>query len=95
MIEKLKTEIQVLDVRKSGEYKSGHLQNVNHIELSTIEKNLRNIPQNKDLFIHCRGGGRSTIAISILRKNGFTNNLFNIAGGFDKLVENGAKVVKE
>ncbi|OEJ98927.1 MBL fold metallo-hydrolase [Flavivirga aquatica] len=78
-----KETINVLDVRKDGEYKSMHLEgnNVQHFALDYINDNMNAIDKNKMYYIHCAGGYRSVIAASILKARGF-NNLIDIAGGF-------------
>ena len=75
--------INVLDVRKDGEYKSEHLQgdHVQHFALDYINDNMNAIDKNKTYYLHCAGGYRSVIAASILKARGF-NNLIDIAGGF-------------
>lgn len=75
--------INVLDVRKDGEYKSEHLEgdNVQHFALDFINDNMNAISKNKNYYVHCAGGYRSVIAASILKARGF-NNLVDIAGGF-------------
>ncbi|WP_405296110.1 rhodanese-like domain-containing protein [Algibacter sp. Ld11] len=75
--------IEVLDVRKDGEYNSEHLEgdNVKHFALDYINQNMNNIDKNKTYYLHCAGGYRSVIAASILKARGF-NNLIDIAGGF-------------
>lgn len=75
--------INVLDVRKDGEYKSEHLEgdNVQHFALDFINDNMNSINKDKNYYVHCAGGYRSVIAASILKARGF-NNLVDIAGGF-------------
>lgn len=75
--------INVLDVRKDGEYKSEYLEgnNVQHFALDYINDNMNAIDKNKTYYIHCAGGYRSVIAASILKARGF-NNLIDVAGGF-------------
>ncbi len=75
--------INILDVRKDGEYKSEHLEgeNVQHFALDYINDNMNAIDKDKNYYIHCAGGYRSVIAASILKARGF-NNLVDIAGGF-------------
>jgi rhodanese-related sulfurtransferase len=45
------------------------------------------INKNKTYYVHCAGGYRSMIFISILRSRGY-NNLVDIAGGFAELKVN-------
>ena len=76
-------DIQVLDVRKDGEYNSEHLKgdNVKHFSLDYINDNMNSIDKNQTYYVHCAGGYRSVIAASILKARGF-DNLIDIAGGF-------------
>lgn len=75
--------IQVLDVRKDGEYKSQHLEgnNIKHFPLDFINNNMNAIDKNQEYYVHCAGGYRSVIAASILKARGF-NKLIDVAGGF-------------
>ena len=75
--------INVLDVRKDGEYKSEYLEgnNIQHFALDYINKNMHNIDKNNTYYVHCAGGYRSVIAVSILKARGF-NHLIDVAGGF-------------
>jgi glyoxylase-like metal-dependent hydrolase (beta-lactamase superfamily II)/rhodanese-related sulfurtransferase len=78
--------VNVLDVRKNGEYQSMHLKgdNIQHFALDYINKQLDLISSDKKYYIHCAGGYRSVIAASILKANGF-HNIVDIAGGFAAL----------
>lgn len=75
--------INVLDVRKDGEYKSEHLKgdNVQHFALDYINDNMNTINKDNTYYVHCAGGYRSVIAASILKARGF-NKLVDVAGGF-------------
>ena len=75
------SDINVLDVRKDGEYNSMHLENAQHFSLDFINDNMNAISNDNTYYVHCAGGYRSVIAISILKARGF-NNLIDIAGGF-------------
>ncbi|TVZ57542.1 glyoxylase-like metal-dependent hydrolase (beta-lactamase superfamily II) [Flavobacteriaceae bacterium MAR_2010_105] len=79
-----KEPVNVLDVRKDGEYKSTHLENAQHFALDYINDNMNDVSKDKTYYIHCAGGYRSVIAASILKARGF-DNLVDIAGGFGAL----------
>ncbi|WP_111308426.1 MBL fold metallo-hydrolase [Confluentibacter sediminis] len=81
-----KEDLNVLDVRKDGEYKSIHLkgEHVQHFALDYINTHMNAIDKSKTYYIHCAGGYRSTIATSILKARGF-NNLIDISGGMQAL----------
>tara|TARA_R110002049_G_scaffold58113_5_gene158423 strand:+ start:3054 stop:4466 length:1413 start_codon:yes stop_codon:yes gene_type:complete len=82
--------INVLDVRKDGEYKSEYLDGdtVQHFALDYINDNMNAIDKNQTYYVHCAGGYRSVIAASILKARGF-DNLVDIAGGFEAIKNTG------
>jgi glyoxylase-like metal-dependent hydrolase (beta-lactamase superfamily II)/rhodanese-related sulfurtransferase len=86
-------EMNILDVRKSGEHQSMYLniEGVENFPLDFINENLHAIDKNKTYHIHCAGGYRSVIAASILKARGFYN-LVNIEGGFEELKKTGIKM---
>ncbi len=75
--------INVLDVRKDGEYKSERIkgEQVQHFALDFINENMNTINKSNTYYLHCAGGYRSLIATSILKARGF-DKLIDIAGGF-------------
>jgi glyoxylase-like metal-dependent hydrolase (beta-lactamase superfamily II)/rhodanese-related sulfurtransferase len=73
--------INVLDVRKKSEYDSEHVLGVENLPLDFLNDNMSQIQHDKTYYVHCAGGYRSMIAISILKARGF-HNLIDIAGGF-------------
>lgn len=79
-------DLNVLDVRKEGEYISTHLKgdHVQHFALDYINDNMNAISKDKTYYVHCAGGYRSAIAASILKARGF-NNLIDISGGIEAL----------
>ncbi len=78
------SDINILDVRKDGEYQSMHLENAQHLSLDFINEKMNEVSKDKTYYVHCAGGYRSVIAASILKARGF-NNLIDIAGGFDAI----------
>ena len=83
-------KLNVLDVRKDGEYKSMHLEDAQHFSLDFINENMDQVSKDKTYHIHCAGGYRSVIAASILKARGF-HNLVDIAGGFGAIKETDLK----
>ncbi len=76
-----KTGVYTLDVRKPGEFSSERVNDVQHLPLDYIFNHIDELDANKTYHVHCAGGYRSVIAISILKAKGF-ENLIDIAGGF-------------
>ncbi len=75
-----KDDVQIVDVRGVNEYKLRHIPGADNVFVGTIEDNLDKISKDKQVVIHCQSGDRSSVAYSILAKNGFTN-VKNFAGG--------------
>lgn len=73
--------LTIVDVRKPGEYEAEHLESALFAPLDYLQENLSKLDKNTNYHIHCAGGYRSVIAISLLKQNGFTQ-LTDIAGGF-------------
>ena len=74
-------KINILDVRKVSEYNNNHIEASQNKPLSNIKNELDDIDKEGDIYVHCAGGYRSVIAISILKQKGF-KNLIDVAGGF-------------
>ena len=51
-----------------------------------MRSRLEQVKAEENLYIHCAGGYRSVIAISILRKNGL-KNMINISEGFNEILK--------
>jgi rhodanese-related sulfurtransferase len=87
----------VLDVRKPAEFAEGHLKDAINLPLNdmTDPANLANIDENQNLYVHCAGGYRSVIAVSLLKRQGI-HNLRNVMGGWNKIKEEEkVEVIKE
>jgi glyoxylase-like metal-dependent hydrolase (beta-lactamase superfamily II)/rhodanese-related sulfurtransferase len=80
--------VNILDVRKPGEYESSHLENVSSHPLDFISDWQGSLPKDTPYYIHCAGGYRSMIAASLLKKQGFSN-LTDVAGGFGAIQKTG------
>lgn len=79
-----KGSLNILDVRKPGEYDSQHLKGVSSHPLDFINDWTTEVDPSKEYYIHCAGGYRSMIAASILKARGF-NKLIDVAGGFSAI----------
>jgi adenylyltransferase/sulfurtransferase len=73
----------ILDVRSEMEYEQARLTtvdlNVDHGQVQTI---MNDLPTDRDILVHCKGGMRSKMAIMLLTQSGFdSSRLFNLSGG--------------
>jgi glyoxylase-like metal-dependent hydrolase (beta-lactamase superfamily II)/rhodanese-related sulfurtransferase len=78
----------ILDVRKASEYKSEHIKGAVNAPLDFINDSMSMIDKDKTYFVHCAGGYRSMIFISILKARGF-DHLIDVKGGFKDIKEAG------
>ena len=76
--------IHLLDVRKPSEYEAEHIEHVEFIPLDFLTERFAELDKNKMYHVHCAGGYRSVIAISLLMQQGYTN-LVDVTGGFAAL----------
>ncbi|AKH32821.1 hypothetical protein XF24_00488 [candidate division SR1 bacterium Aalborg_AAW-1] len=79
-----KTELYV-DVREPSERSQGHLQGSINIPLGDIQQGKHNLPQDKRIGVYCRSGARSSVAMQVLKAQGY--NVYN-AGGIIYGIEN-------
>jgi len=89
LAEKMKlTHINILDVRKKSEFDSEHIPDAVNAPLDYINDSMLLIDKNKKYYVHCAGGYRSMIFISILKARGY-DNLIDVSGGFKSIKESG------
>lgn len=87
-------KVEVLDVRKPGEWNVSHLKDAKFLPLADMPSNLDSLDKNSKYIVHCGGGYRSMTAISLMKREGF-NDLINVYGGFGAMVNAGLKIVTE
>ena len=76
----------VLDVRKNSENFSEHIIGAINEPLDTLNQTFSNLDKNTKYHVHCAGGYRSVMAISLLLSKGFKpENLVNVLGGFNAI----------
>ena len=74
------TSAVVVDVRKATEYEAEHVKEAKNLPLDTLSDHMSEIRRDEPVYVHCAGGYRSMVAISILKARGF-QNVVNVAGG--------------
>jgi glyoxylase-like metal-dependent hydrolase (beta-lactamase superfamily II)/rhodanese-related sulfurtransferase len=88
--QELKSQIEngaaIVDVRKESEYNAVHIPNVNLVPLDEINQNLNHFDHDKAFYLHCAGGYRSMIALSILKNRGVHTGI-NVLGGMKSIKE--------
>ncbi|MBK8952943.1 MAG: hypothetical protein IPM85_12315 [Chitinophagaceae bacterium] len=77
--------VQVLDVRTSGEFQRGHIKNALQADMRNMEEfagRVQHMDKNKPVYLYCLVGNRSAYAADWMRENGFTN-VVELAGGIN------------
>jgi phage shock protein E len=68
--------ILIIDVREKREYESGHIPGSIHVPLRQLERIKKKVDQQENdggVYLYCRSGSRSAIAVRELRKLGCRN----------------------
>jgi hydroxyacylglutathione hydrolase len=84
----------LLDVRAPGEWSMKHIAGSINVPLNRLQERIREVPRDRRIAVHCAGGYRSSIAVSILHQHGITN-LIEVAGGLAAWDAAGLPVVSE
>jgi len=92
-IHQLTKDAVIIDVRKTGEYESGHLETSVNLPLDYINDWTPDLDKNKTYYIHCAGGYRSVITESILKSRNI-NNIIDIEGGYAAIEKEMSSVKK-
>ncbi len=80
--------ITILDVRKASEHYSEHIIDSMNAPLDSINDSMTMVDKNKTYYVHCAGGYRSMVFVSILRARGY-RNLIDVKGGFTEIKNSG------
>jgi molybdopterin/thiamine biosynthesis adenylyltransferase/rhodanese-related sulfurtransferase/molybdopterin converting factor small subunit len=73
-------DIVVLDVREPHEVDIVRIDGTTVIPLGELPNRLAELDRSKDLLVHCKMGGRSAKAVTLLREHGF-DRAYNVTGG--------------
>lgn len=79
------TNIQLVDVRTEGEFKTKHLQDAENIDWKdqvNFETKVSELDKSKPVYIYCLSGGRSALAAKKLAALGY--EVYDIEGGIVK-----------
>lgn len=78
-------KVLIVDVREPQEYADGHIPGAINIPRGVLEFRINQFPdlqdRNREIVLHCQGGGRSALATLAMQELGFENAV-NLAGGF-------------
>lgn len=82
----------LIDVRAPHEYASIHAQGAQNIPLNELHPGrVAHLDRHQPLYVICKSGGRSQVAVHLLHGMGF-KVLFNVAGGTDAWAASGLPI---
>lgn len=86
-------DLQLVDVRRPGEYVGGHVPGAINLTLAHLEQDLSRLKSDRPAAVICASGYRSSAATSILERRGFSQ-IFNVVGGTNGWINAGYPVDK-
>ena len=74
---------QILDVRRPSEWEINRIEGSINMPLNHMRQGLYNVEHDKKVVVYCASGYRSSIAVSLLEMNDFSNT-YNLVGGISE-----------
>jgi hydroxyacylglutathione hydrolase len=71
----------IIDVRSEAEWNEGHIPSARHFPLTQLAARAEELRALQPIVVHCQGGARSSIAVSVLRAFGI-HDVTNADGGY-------------
>lgn len=84
-------DLQVVDVRRAGEYANGHVPGAINVTLAHLDAGLSELNPDRPTAVICASGYRSSAATSILARHRFAE-IYNVVGGTNGWVNAGYAV---
>ncbi|MGD2057032.1 MAG: rhodanese-like domain-containing protein [Gammaproteobacteria bacterium] len=75
------SDLFILDVRQPAEWAQGHVPGAHHLSGGELPQRLGDVPDDRPVAVYCGSGYRSSVAASLLRRNGH-REVYNVIGGF-------------
>lgn len=80
----------VFDVREPDEYQDAHVPGARLVPLAEVPDRAGEFPDDREVYVICKSGGRSARAVELLRDRGV--DAVNVAGGTSAWIEAGFPV---
>jgi rhodanese-related sulfurtransferase len=87
-------DIQVVDVRRSKEYNSGHITGAINIDFykSSFVEDINKLDKSKTTVVYCKSGNRSNKSALIMDSLGFTD-FYDFSEGMNGWIIGGNKII--
>ncbi|HWN80558.1 MAG TPA: rhodanese-like domain-containing protein [Candidatus Udaeobacter sp.] len=85
--------LQILDVRRPGEYEGGHAPGAKNVPLASLAAEMARLDPSRPTAVICQSGYRSSAAASLLAREGF-RDVMNVVGGTAAWIQAGYPVEK-
>ena len=87
----VKDDRKYLDVREEFEQPKVNSENVIHIPLGDLQNRYKEIPDREEVLVFCQSGKRSKKAVKMLQKEFGFQNLKNVEGGIESIIDENFK----
>jgi glyoxylase-like metal-dependent hydrolase (beta-lactamase superfamily II)/rhodanese-related sulfurtransferase len=84
---------QLVDVRRAGEWSSGHIEGAIHAPLHALEDHAASLDPEVRTYVVCGGGYRSVIAAELLREIG-VKDVIDVSGGMSEWKARGLPTIR-
>ena len=94
-VEKLvKEDKNIIDLREINEIKeTGIIEKSKLFPLSTLNRKIKKLPKNGEIYLFCKTGKRALMAMSYIKKTKNRKNIYIMRGGITKTIEEGFALV--
>lgn len=93
-VNEVTSDAYLLDVREADEWEAGHAPGAAHLPMMEIPSRLGEVPQDREVVVICRVGGRSGQVVAYLRQQGW-DNVTNLDGGMMSWAASGRPVIAD
>ncbi len=94
MVSDVGADAYLLDVREEDEWAAGHAPGAKHLPMMEIPVRMAEVPQDREVVVVCRVGGRSGQVVAYLRQQGW-ENVTNLDGGMISWAAAGRPVIAD
>lgn len=87
-------DLYLLDVREDDEWTAGHAPAAHHLPMTELPARMAEVPDDREVAVICRSGGRSAQVVAYLMRNGW-DQVRNVEGGMGDWAAAGRPVVTD